>query len=113
MMAATMDDVMADSFGSQVRDNAPMRGSAGGVELPYARAFVVQFTSATHVLLEHAAGQVEDMQSARRVRFASAADLLSCIARLLTDDKSDSKGGEVIGEPPAPPTRSCVSQKTV
>jgi hypothetical protein len=93
MMAAAMDDVMADSSGSQVRGSAPPRGSAGGVELPYARAFVVQFTSATDVRLEHAEGRVEHMQSGRRVRFASATDLLSCIARLLTDDKSDSAGG--------------------
>jgi hypothetical protein len=67
------------------------------VTLPYARAFVVQFTSESDVRLEHEEGRVEHMQSDRRVRFASAVDLLACIARLLADDKSDSTGRPMIG----------------
>jgi hypothetical protein len=56
----------------------------GGVPLPFARAFVVQFTSDTDARLEHAAGRVEHMQSGRAMRFTSAADLLACMVRLLT-----------------------------
>jgi hypothetical protein len=55
----------------------------GGVPLPYAKAFVVQFTSDTDARLEHAAGRVEHMQSGRGMRFTSTAELLACMVRLL------------------------------
>jgi hypothetical protein len=61
----------------------------GGVPLPYAKAFVVQFTSDTDARLVHAAGRVEHMQSGRSMRFTSATDLLVCIGRLLARDESE------------------------
>jgi hypothetical protein len=56
----------------------------GGAPLPFARAFLVQFTSDIDARLEHAAGRVEHMQSGRTMRFTSTADLLACMVRLLT-----------------------------
>lgn len=80
-----MDNAVANGSGSQSGDDAAQRG----VPLPYARAFVVQFTSETDARLEHAEGRVEHMLSGRRVRFASAVDLLACIARLLADERRE------------------------
>jgi len=82
MIDQIMDDIMANASGSQGGDERE-------VTLPYARAFVVQFTSETDAGLEHAEGRVEHMRSGRRVRFASAVDLLACIARLLADDRRE------------------------
>ena len=60
------------------------RASAGeGPSLPYAKAFVVQFTAGTDPGLEHASGRVEHLQSGRRERFDSADDLLLWIAAML------------------------------
>jgi hypothetical protein len=60
------------------------RTSAGdGPSLPYAKAFVVQFTAGTDAGLEHASGRVEHLQSGRRERFDSADDLLLWIAAML------------------------------
>ena len=89
--ARDMDDITANGSGSQGGDDAGQRG----VRLPCARAFVVQFTSETDARLEHAEGRVEHMQSGRRVRFASAVDLLACIVRLLADDQSEQTRREV------------------
>ena len=57
--------------------------------LPYARAFVVQFTSNTKVTLERAEGRVEHMQSGRRVRFASTEALLASFVHFLADEPAD------------------------
>ena len=76
---------MVNGPGSESGHDAP----EGGVQLPYARAFVVQFTAGTDARLEHAAGRVEHMQSGRGMRFTSAADLLACMVRLLAHYESD------------------------
>jgi len=65
--------------------------------LPYARAFVVQFTSNTEVTLERAEGRVEHMQSGRRVRFASTEELLASFAHFLADEPADT-GCRLLGE---------------
>jgi len=57
--------------------------------LPYARAFVVQFTSNTEVTLEKAEGRVEHLQSDRRVRFVSTEELLASFAHFLADELAD------------------------
>jgi len=82
------DDIMANGSGSQSGDERK-------VTLPYARAFVVQFTSETDARLKHAEGRVEHMRSGRRVRFASAVDLLACIVRLLADDRREQANRDV------------------
>ena len=77
---------MADQAtgGSDDLRDVARRASAGeGPTLPYAKAFVVQFTAGTDAGLEHAAGRVEHLQSGRRERFDSADDLLLWIAAML------------------------------
>ena len=54
--------------------------------LPYAKAFVVQFSAETGTRLEHAAGRIEHLQTGRRTHFASIYDLLASIVALLPDD---------------------------
>jgi hypothetical protein len=61
--------------------------------LPYAKAFVVQFSAETGARLEHAAGRVEHLQTGRRTRFASVYDLLACIVALLDEDNAPGKSG--------------------
>jgi len=60
--------------------------------LPYAKAFVVQFTAETDAGLEHAGGRVEHLQSGRRARFASIGDLRACIVSLLADGSAKPAG---------------------
>ena len=69
------------------------RGYADQPSLPYAKAFVVQFSAETGARLEHAAGRVEHLQTGRRTRFASVYDLLACIVALLDDDNAPGKPG--------------------
>ena len=70
--------------GSDDLDDTIRRSSGGeGPSLPYAKAFVVQFTAGTDAGLEHAAGRVEHLLSGRRERFDSADDLLLWIAAML------------------------------
>jgi hypothetical protein len=57
--------------------------------LPYARAFVVQFTADSDVSLERVEGRVEHMQSGRRARFASTEELLASLAHFLADEPAD------------------------
>ena len=56
-------------------------------ELPYARAFVVQFTADTDAGLEYAVGRIEHLETGRRERFESADDLLLWISALLARDR--------------------------
>jgi hypothetical protein len=46
-----------------------IRRPSEGPSLPYAKAFVVQFTAGTDAGLEHASGRVEHLESGRRERF--------------------------------------------
>jgi len=64
----------------------PAGGLSDPPSLPYAKAFVVQFSAETDARLERAAGRVEHLQTGRRTRFASVYDLLACIVALLADD---------------------------
>ena len=98
MMPATMDASMPNVPGSGSADYPAPRRAADGPALPYAKAFVVQFTAQTDAQLEHATGRVEHLLSGRRARFASTADLLACIVALLADDRSALMEQ---GEPPA------------
>ena len=51
--------------------------------LPYARSFLVQFTSDTDPALKRVAGRIEHLQTGRQSRFASLAALRACIAMVL------------------------------
>jgi hypothetical protein len=59
----------------------------GGVEtppaLPYAKAFVVQFSAETDPRLGTATGRIEHLQTGRRLRFASVDELLAGIMGML------------------------------
>ena len=70
-----------------------------GPALPYAKAFVVQFTAQTDARLEHASGRIEHLQTGRQSRFSSAEDLVKRIVALL--------GGspDVAAEPRESPAR--------
>jgi hypothetical protein len=77
------DDATPDS-GDDAQNDAVKRTNPGdGTSLPYARAFVVQFTAETDGGLEHAAGRVEHLLTGRRERFESVDDLLLWIVALL------------------------------
>jgi hypothetical protein len=53
--------------------------------LPYAKAFVVQFTAETDARLKHATGRVEHLQTGRRARFTSIEDLVAGLVAMLVD----------------------------
>jgi hypothetical protein len=76
--------------------------------LPYAKAFVVQFSAETGARLEHAAGRVEHLVTGRRTRFASVYDLLACIVALLADDDNAPRkpGGRARRRSRAPRTKA-------
>ena len=76
---------MTNDRGSEGAESAARRDAPGRPGLPYAKAFVVHFTAESDVRMERAAGRVEHLQSGRRARFASTAELLACIAALLSD----------------------------
>lgn len=107
MVPATMDDAVASGSGSERADDAARRDVADRPGLPYANAFVVQFTAETDPRLEHAEGRVEHLQSGRRARFTSPADLLACMGSLLTDESAKRAGPRAEGRSPrtAPGTR--------
>jgi hypothetical protein len=84
MMPRTMDGEAATGLGSGGTEDAGQR-RADGPALPYAKAFVVQFSADTDPGLEHASGRVEHLQTGRQGRFSSVADLAKCIAALLGD----------------------------
>jgi hypothetical protein len=54
--------------------------------LPYAKAFVVQFTAETDARLEHVTGRIEHLQTGRRVRFTSMDDLRAGFVAMLAAD---------------------------
>lgn len=76
----------SDSSQDKVR---PRR--ADGPSLPYAKAFVVQFTADTDVRLEYAAGRIEHLETGRRERFESVDDLLLWISALLARDRDSTR----------------------
>ena len=53
--------------------------------LPYAKAFVVQFSTETDPRLRTAAGRIEHLQTGRRSRFASAEELLAGLKAMLAN----------------------------
>ena len=95
MIQAGMDDDAASGSGSEGAGGAALRGAADRPGLPYANAFVVQLSAETDRQLAHATGRVEHLQSGRRVRFGSTAELLAGIVALLVDDQNHpAKRGE-------------------
>jgi hypothetical protein len=66
--------------------DAGPRSAGDAHALPYAKAFVVQFTAGTDAHLERVAGRVEHLQTGRRSRFASIEGLVACLAALLGDE---------------------------
>ena len=81
-----MLDSRANESGQHDAEDPAGRRPGDKPSLPYAKAFVVQFSAETDARLEHAAGRVEHLQTGRRTRFASIYDLLACIVALLADD---------------------------
>jgi len=77
---------MASGSDSERAQDPVRRDVSDRPGLPYAKAFVVQFTAETDARLEHAGGRVEHLQTGRRARFASIVDLLACIVSLLGDE---------------------------
>ena len=69
----------------RVRSRRERRPAAEEPALPYARAFMVQFSADTDARLKHAVGRIEHLQTGTRRRFASISDLRRCIAAMLVD----------------------------
>ena len=80
------DEETAGAPSDGPQEKVRQRSPADGPSLPYARAFVVQFTADTDVGLEYAAGRIEHLQTGRRKRFESADDLLRWMSALLPRD---------------------------
>lgn len=53
--------------------------------LPAWKAFVVQFSSETTTIAGGCAGRVEHLSSGRRMRFASAAELIAALEQLFAE----------------------------
>ena len=70
---------------SRAEDAVPRRADDKPT-LPYAKAFVVQFTAETDARLEHVTGRVEHLQTGRRVRFTSMDDLRAGFVAMLAAD---------------------------
>jgi hypothetical protein len=81
------DEEKAGTRSESPLDKVRRQGVADGPSLPYARAFVVQFTADTDAGLEYAAGRIEHLETGRRERFESAHDLLLWISALLARDR--------------------------
>ncbi|HEY7202838.1 MAG TPA: hypothetical protein VIA61_00995 [Methylomirabilota bacterium] len=81
------DEEEIGSSGESPREELRSRRVDDGPRLPYARAFVVQFTADTDAGLEYAAGRIEHLETGRRERFESADDLLLWISALLPRDQ--------------------------
>ena len=62
---------------------APTQAGPTPAALPYAKAFVVQFSAETDPRLGTTTGRVEHLQTGRRSRFASADELLAWIMAML------------------------------
>ena len=89
---------MASGSASEGAQDAAREDVADRPGLPYAKAFVVQFTAETDARLEHAGGRVEHLQSGRRARFASIGDLRACIVSLLADESAKPAGPQKGGQ---------------
>lgn len=72
-----------------------VRASSGGApgkpvpELPAWKAFVVQFSREADVKTGIFSGRIEHLNSGRRARFTSAADLVKLLERLLAEIGTD------------------------
>jgi hypothetical protein len=91
-MPATMPKATSTSKGSGAKrpDEEGQRRVDTAPTLPYAKAFVVQFTAETGSRLEPATGRVEHLLTGQRFRFASIADLVAGIRTLLASSTSPS-----------------------
>ncbi len=61
----------------------PVSGRAHTPALPYAKAFVVQFSAETDPRHGTVAGRIEHLQTGRRSRFVSTDELLAWIMAML------------------------------
>lgn len=90
-----MVDPTANKSSHHDAEDPAGRRLADQPSLPYAKAFVVQFSAETGTRLEHVAGRLEHLQTGRRARFASIYDLLASIVALLPDgDNAPGKSGD-------------------
>jgi len=87
---------MSNGRDSRSTEDAIGRRAVEGPVLPYAKAFLVQFSAETDGRLERVAGRVEHLQSGRRSRFASMEDLLVRIVAMLGGrlNASGKRGGQ-------------------
>ena len=94
-MPTTMPNTRSTSkrSGAKRQDEAGSRRGDSAPSLPYAKAFVVQFTAETGTRLEPATGRVEHLLTGQRFRFVSIADLVACIRTLLESATSPPRGG--------------------
>jgi hypothetical protein len=84
---------MLDSAVPEPSEGSASRLGDDEVALPYAKAFVVHFSTDTDARLEHATGRVERLQTGCRSRFASLDELLACLrAELAVADRTAEKG---------------------
>jgi hypothetical protein len=74
---------MATTKGSQPR--RPPEEPTSKLELPFARAFVVQFFAASSRTVPRFAGRVEHLHTGRRAGFASRRTLLSLLDAMLVE----------------------------
>jgi hypothetical protein len=77
---------MANGLGPGSTEDTVRRRAVEGQALPYARAYVVQFTAETDARLEHVAGRIEPLQTGRQSHFTSVAQLLACFVPLLAEE---------------------------
>jgi hypothetical protein len=87
IIVAMVDSKANESLHHDAEDPSGRR-LADQPSLPYAKAFVVQFSAETGARLEHATGRVEHLETGRRTRFASVYDLLASIVALLADEEN-------------------------
>jgi hypothetical protein len=85
---------------SRAGDPVPRRDGGDKPTLPYAKAFVVQFTAETDARLEHVAGRLEHLQTGRRARFTSMKDLHARFVAMLAE--ADRPHEEADGEQGGP-----------
>jgi hypothetical protein len=81
-----------DAAHEGVESPTPERGHTPPA-LPYAKAFVVQFSAETDPRLGTATGRIEHMQTGRRSRFASVDELLKRITMMLDGVDTSREGG--------------------
>ena len=104
-MLLAMDPPAAKRPASESQGDVSRRPVVDAPTLPYAKAFVVQFTADTDARLERVEGRIEHLQTGRRSRFASAEQLLACVTALLADSAENPAETRRSAAPDSPPRR--------